>query len=112
MRRYLFIVLLVCSFGAHALESLRVGSQLLVVGDSAARVKELLGNPSVHAKGGGAGKSNTGKGSAKSSKGKGRKAGAKSKEDKGEQWQYRRNGHTTVFTIVGGKIAHIEDVAR
>lgn len=111
MRRYLFAVLLVvCSVHAHALESLRVGSQLLVVGDSAARVKELMGNPSVHAKGGGSDKSSSRKRSSKtSSKGKRKKA---STGDQGVKWQYRRNGHTTIFTIVDGKIAHIEDLPR
>jgi hypothetical protein len=113
MRRYLVVVvLLIGCADAHALESLRVGNQLLVVGDSAARVKALMGNPSVRAKGG------SGKGSTKSS-GKGRKAGAKKAavkdqqaKDKGEKWQYRRDGHTTIFTIVDGKIAYIEDLPR
>ena len=45
MCRYLVIALLACTFSAHALESLRIGNQLLVVGDSAARVKAMLGNP-------------------------------------------------------------------
>ncbi|GLQ95591.1 DUF2845 domain-containing protein [Dyella mobilis] len=113
MRRYLVVVvLLMCCASAHALESLRVGNQLLVVGDSAARVKALMGNPSVRAKGG-SGKSSSGKRSSKSS-GKGKKATAQKQDakDKGEKWQYRRDGHTTIFTIVGGKIAHIEDLPR
>lgn len=109
MRRYFFLALLIASFNAHALQSLRVGSQVLVVGDSAARVKELMGEPSVHAKGSGSSKSGARKTSAKTSSSKGKKADAK---DKGEKWQYRRDGHTTTFTIVGGKVAHIEDVAR
>lgn len=100
MRRYLLLALLVASFSAHALQSIRVGSQVLVVGDSAARVKALLGEPSVRAK---ASSSSTGK------KNKGRSASAK---HKGEQWQYEREGRITIFTVVGGKIAHIEDVAR
>ncbi|MFC3650166.1 hypothetical protein ACFONN_01310 [Dyella humi] len=108
MRRYLFLALLLTTFSAHALQSLRVGSQVLVVGDSAARVKELLGEPAVRAKGSSSGKSNARKSTAKSSS-KGRKVDAK---DKGEKWRYRRDGHSTTFTIVGGKIAHIEDIAR
>jgi len=100
MRRCLLLALLVASFSAHALQSIRVGSQVLVVGDSAARVKALLGEPSVRAK---ASSSSTGK------KNKGRPASAK---HKGEQWQYEREGRITIFTVVGGKIAHIEDVAR
>jgi hypothetical protein len=107
MHRYLFFVtLLLCSAGAHALESLRVGNQLLVVGDSAAKVKELMGNPSVRTKG------SSGKRPSKgSSKWVGKSARQQAKET-GEKWQYRRDGHTTIFTMANGKIAHIEDVRR
>ena len=108
MRRYLFLALLIISFGAHALQSLRVGSQVLVVGDSAARVKALLGEPSVRAKASSSSKRTKSANRVKSSS-KGKSAGAK---DKGEKWQYQRDGHFTTFTIVGGKIAHIDDVAR
>lgn len=109
MRRYLFLAMLITSFGAHALQSIRVGSQVLVVGDSAARVKAALGEPSVRAKKSNSGKSQRAKAKSKSSSSKGRSASAK---DRGEQWQYEREGRVTTFTIVGGKIAHIEDVAR
>ena len=110
MRRYLFLALLITSFGAHALQSIRVGSQVLVVGDSAARVKAALGEPSVRAKKtSNASKSQKAKSRSTSSSSKGRSASAK---DKGEKWQYEREGRITTFTIVGGKIAHIEDVAR
>jgi hypothetical protein len=109
MRRYfLFAILLVCSASTHALESLRVGSQLLVVGDSAAKVKQLMGMPSVRTKGSGEKSSGKTKGSSKSV-GKSKRQEAK---EKGEKWQYRRDGHTTIFTIANGKIAHIEDFAR
>jgi hypothetical protein len=108
MRRYvLFMVLLVCSVSAHALESLRVGSQVLSVGDSAARVKELMGNPAVRTKGGS--DKRPSKNASKVKVGKSKRAAAK---EKGEKWQYRRDGHTTIFTITDGKIAHIEDMAR
>ncbi|GGA11823.1 DUF2845 domain-containing protein [Dyella caseinilytica] len=107
MHRYiLFMVLLVCSAGAHALESLRVGSQVLSVGDSAARVKALMGNPAVRTK---AGSDKSARKNASKSVGKSKRATAK---EKGEKWQYRRDGHTTIFTIANGKIAHIEDSAR
>ncbi|HKT30581.1 DUF2845 domain-containing protein [Dyella sp.] len=109
MRRYLFLALLITSFSAHALQSIRVGSQVLVVGDSAARVKAALGEPSVRAKTSNANKSQKAKAKAKSSSSKGKSASAK---DKGDKWQYEREGRITTFTIVGGKIAHIEDVAR
>ncbi|HUA80368.1 MAG TPA: hypothetical protein VL997_08355, partial [Dyella sp.] len=79
MRRWFFyLALLMAAFSAHALESLRVGSQVLSVGDSAARVKALLGNPS--AKVSGSSQSGARKGASKSSgKGKGKKAGAQNK---------------------------------
>lgn len=112
MHRYLFFALLITAFSAHALQSVRVGSQVLVVGDSAARVKELLGEPAVHAKRDSSNKSGARKTKARTSStstSKGKMVGAK---DKGERWQYRRDGHTITFTIVGGRVAHIEDVAR
>ena len=110
MRRYLFLALLIASFSAHALQTLRVGNQVLGVGDSASRVKALLGEPSVRAKASNSSKGKKDKAKAKSSsKSEGKPATAK---DKGEQWQYQRDGRITTFTIVGGKIAHIEDVAR
>ncbi|GAB2587932.1 hypothetical protein ISP15_07095 [Dyella jejuensis] len=111
MRRYVFLALLITACNAHALQSLRIGSQVLVVGDSAARVRELLGDPAVHAKGAAPSKKGSRKGG--SSKSSGKRAPIKAAaKDQGEAWQYRRGGHTTTFTIVGGKIAHIEDVAR
>jgi uncharacterized protein DUF2845 len=113
MRRYLILVLLVCTFSVQALESLRVGSQLIVVGDSAARVKALLGDPSVHAKGATSGKnSSSHKTSSKTSSHRKGKQAQSSKTDKGEKWQYLRDGHITTVTIVNGKVAHIEDVSR
>lgn len=107
MHRYLVIALLVFAYPAHALESLRVGSQVLVVGDSAARVKALLGKPSSHSKGGASHKSSSK--SSVSRKGKSAKSTAK---DKGEKWQYWRDGHSTIITMVDGKVAHIEDLPR
>lgn len=106
MRRYLFLTLLITSFSAHALQSIRVGSQVLVVGDSAVRVKAALGEPAVRAKASSSSKNQKAKARAKSS---GKSASAK---DNGEKWQYEREGRITTFTIVGGKIAHIEDAAR
>jgi hypothetical protein len=102
LRRYFLLGLLTISCSVQALQSIRVGSQLLVVGDSAARVKELMGAPSVRAKGGAA-------------KPKHRKGVANYTRDAwktGERWQYRHDGHTTTFFMVDGKIAHIEDAAR
>lgn len=108
MRRYLLpAILLICSSQALALQSLRVGSQLLVVGHSAAKVKELMGNPSV-----GTGAAN-GK---RSSKARGASVTVGKRQqpsrEKSEKWQYRHDGHTTIFTIANGKIVHIEDTVR
>lgn len=109
MRRYLFsFIVLVCSIDAHALESLRVGSQLLVVGDSAAKVKELMGNPSLTTKAPNEKRSGKTKSSSRSV---GKRQPQQAKE-KGEKWQYRHDGHTTIFTMANGKIVHIEDFAR
>lgn len=108
MRRYLFIALLLTTFSAHALQSLRVGSQVLVVGDRTTRIIELLGEPMLRVQPSNSGKSGARKG-ASTLPSKNGKARAK---EKGEQWQYRRDGHTTTFFILGGKIAYIEDAAR
>lgn len=45
MRTILIGSLWLLAFAAAASDTLRVGSQLLVAGDSAARVRELLGRP-------------------------------------------------------------------
>lgn len=109
MRRYvLFVILLVCSIGAHALESFRVGSRLLVVGDSAAKVKELMGNPSVTTKAASEKRSGKTKRSSRSVS----KHQPQQAREKGEKWQYQHDGHTTIFTMANGKIVHIEDFAR
>ena len=102
LRRYCLLGLLIVACNVQALQSIRVGSQLLVVGDSAARIKELMGAPSVRAK------SSAGKPKQR----KGRMSYSRDAWKAGERWQYRREGHTTTFFIVDGKIAHIEDVAR
>lgn len=101
-------IVLVCVLGfiafgtaAQASSTLRVGSAVITVGDSAARVQELLGKPTHKSRGGGS------HGSKKKS-GK-RKPAASSSTDKGEQWQYRRGDTTTTVTIVDGKVANIED---
>jgi hypothetical protein len=108
MRRYFAIALLFFGCNGYAMESIRVGSQLIVVGDSSAKVKEMLGNPSSRSKS--AGKS------AGSKKGSGHsKGGVKVQSNdktKGEMWLYRRNGHTITFIMADGKVTHIDDVAR
>jgi len=110
MRRHLYLVLalsMACS-PAHALQSLRIGDRVVAVGDSAARLKALLGEPSSRGTSAGAGKSRVRK---NASRGAGDSREKKAKAN-GEQWQYQRNGRITTFTIVNGKIAQIQDVAR
>ena len=45
MRRLLLIPLLAFSLGVCASDSLRIGQQVLVVGDTAAHALDLLGTP-------------------------------------------------------------------
>jgi len=105
--RHGFIVFGLCVLGlfvfstAYASSTLRVGSAVLTVGDSAARVQELLGKPSH--------KSHSGNSHSSKKKGSKRKATASDSANKGEQWQYRRGDTTTTVTIVDGKVANIED---
>ena len=47
MHRYLILALLLASVTAHAATSLRVGNKVLTLGDSAARVLELMGQPTI-----------------------------------------------------------------
>lgn len=84
--------------------TLRVGSQVLVVGDSATRVLELLGKPAhrSHAK---AGATTTGSGS-------GRKKSGKGAPSSGEQWQYRQGQRLVTITVADGKVTAIRDDGR
>ncbi len=90
MRRYLVLLLLSLTLAAHASSTLRIGSQVLTVGDSAVRAMQLLGKPDfkepVESDFGGY---------------------------QGERWQYMRdNGHVVIVTIIDGKVAVIEDRTR
>lgn len=99
MQKGLVIALLVFSAVAQASSTFRVGSQVLVAGDSRERVLELLGKPGSksHAH--------------KSGRHGSRRGGVRvvNRNDGGEQWRYRRDGHVTVVTIVDGKVTDIED---
>jgi hypothetical protein len=102
MRRTLFGIGLLLASAAHAGSgTLRVGSQVLVVGDSATRVEELLGKPSYRSHT----KASSNGGSRKSSKS--RRAGSKSTG--GEQWQYRSGNRVTTIVIADGKVSAIRD---
>jgi len=91
MFRSFALTLLLVSATAHAATSLRVGSKVLTIGDSAARVQQLMGTPTVrtllHDAPGGLPDNQLGP---------------------REQWQYAQDGKTIVITIVGGKVTDFE----
>lgn len=90
MRRALLLVLLSVSVAAHASGTLRIGSQVLVVGDSVSRAKQLLGSPGF-------------KEPIENDKG----------AYVGERRQYQRDdGHVVTITVIHGKVSSIEDRAR
>ena len=95
----------VFSGGADALSSLRVGNQVLVAGDSSARVTALLGKPS-HKSGS---RSSRGR---RTGSGRTRSGGVRvitADQQPGQKWEYRRDDHVTVVTIVDGKVSDIDD---
>lgn len=90
MRRYLLVLMLSLSFAAHAGSTYRVGSEVLTVGDSAARAMQLMGKPDfkepVESDYGGY---------------------------QGERWQYvRDDGRIVIITILNGKVSDIQDRSR
>lgn len=90
MRRFLVVALLALSVSAHAGSTYRVGSEVLTVGDSAARAMQLMGKPDfkepVESDYGGY---------------------------QGERWQYARDdGRVVIITIIGGKVSDINDRSR
>jgi hypothetical protein len=87
MRRLLLIPLLAFSLGVCASDTLRIGQQLLSVGDTAAYTLNLLGTPAY-------------KEPVENNFG----------AYKGERWQFiRDDGHVVIVTIIAGKVASIED---
>lgn len=87
MRRWLLVPLLVISLNVCAAATLRVGQQVLSVGETAARVITLLGKPDV-------------------------KVPVENKFGAylGERWQYDRGqDHVVTVTVIDGKVADIED---
>jgi hypothetical protein len=105
MRGYIGWIGLAVAFAAQAGSgTLRVGSEVLVVGDSAARAVELMGKPSYKTHG----KASSGHGTAK-----GRKARGRSADDaSGEQWQYRQGNRIVTIVVVDGRISAIRDGGR
>jgi len=103
MRRYLIVGLLALGFSAfglsaHASSTLRVGSQVLVAGDSIERAEELLGRPSSkpHHRA-----SNARRGR--------RRGGVSVLNPVSEQWHFRHDGRFTTITVVDGRIVDIEE---
>ncbi|WP_130617443.1 DUF2845 domain-containing protein [Dyella amyloliquefaciens] len=93
MRRHLIYLLLLVSIFAHAATSLRVGNKVLTVGDSAARVLQLMGEPSIRAF-------------------KQFQVGGMPDNQlaNGEEWQYLQDGKTIIVTVVGGRVVNFETV--
>jgi len=99
MRILLVVALFAISAAVQASSTLRVGNQVLVAGDSRERVVDLLGKPSS-------------KTHARKSRSRGSRRGGVRMVDRnegGERWRYRRDGHVTVVTLVDGKVTDIED---
>jgi hypothetical protein len=91
MPRYLTLVLLLASVTVHAATSLRVDNQVLTIGDSAVRLQELMGQPTIRAP---QPQQNDGQ--------------PENRPAPREQWQYAQDGQTIVITIVGGRATKFE----
>lgn len=93
MRRIALIgSLWLLAFAAGASDTFRVGSRLLVAGDSARQVRELLGKPArvTHQRGRRHGR------------------GVVVVTPASERWVYRLDDRVVTVTLVGGKVAQIE----
>jgi hydrogenase maturation factor len=87
MRRLLLIPLFALALTAHASDTLRIGQQVLSVGDTAAHAIDLLGTPAY-------------------------KEPLQNEYGAflGERWQYsREQGHVVEVTIIAGRITAIDD---
>ncbi|HET6804311.1 MAG TPA: hypothetical protein VFH59_02570 [Frateuria sp.] len=92
MRTILTGSLCLLAFAAAASDTLRVGSRLLVAGDSAAQVRELLGRPTrvAHHRAARRGR------------------GVVVATPASESWIYRREGREITVTLVDGAVAQIQ----
>lgn len=91
VRRFLIPVLLLASMTLHAATSVRVGDKVLTIGDSAVRVQELLGQPTIRTF-------------------LRRQSGGLPDNQlaSGEQWQYAQDGKTIVISVIGGRVTNFE----
>jgi len=91
MRTILTGSLCLLAFAAAASDTLRVGSRLLVAGDSAAQVRELLGRPDrvTH------------------HRARRRGRGVAVLTPASESWVYRRDGSEITVTLVDGEVTEI-----
>ena len=102
MWRWTALALCACMAPPAWADTLRVGQQVLVTGDSAARVVELLGQPVHKAHGPVSTKNKRG------AKGQSRPKQPTDKATEGERWQYRQGHRTITVVLVQGKVARIE----
>lgn len=103
MRRSLWLSVFLFACTAHAGSgTLRVGSQVLVVGDSATRVLELLGKPSYRTRT--ASTPNSPRSIRRS-----RRHGGRSASSGGQQWQYRQGNRVVTIVVTDGKVSAIRD---
>lgn len=90
MARILMLAFLFVCTTCFAETSLRVGSKVLTIGDSAAKVLQLMGDPTLRtlyqANGG----------------------MPNNQLMNGEQWQYTQDGKTIVITVLGGRVSKFE----
>ena len=85
MTRMFMLALLFVSTASFAATSLRVGSKVLTIGDSATRVLQLMGEPTLR------------------TLSDARGAMPSNQLVPVEQWQYAQDGKTIVITLVGGR---------
>lgn len=91
MHRYLIFALWLASATVHAETSLRVGSKVLTIGDSAVRVLQLMGEPAIR------------------TFAPPQRSGLPDNQlAYGEQWQYAQEGKTIIITVVGGRVTKFD----
>ena len=91
MSRYIAILMFFFCISTYAATSLRVGSKVLMVGDSAAKVLQLMGEPTLR------------------TFLRGTTGGMPDNQlASGEQWQYVQAGRTIVVTVVNGRVTNFE----